>query len=215
MANKKPDADGAEADDSGAPAAIVHRFQREHDERLRDPARRKAAHLVAEAEKKFFANEPDEAIELLRRAADVDPDHQRKVDAYTRLRQQNARTGKVKLAKAINDVLVPRMRSEGFNLDGGASKWREGLMLRRTCVDIEQVIMVGRRKFGHGVALHVAVGRPGHGMYDYVDLTRFGLGPEQLQYVNQTEAEDALTRAASILVGDVLPTLPGSAAADA
>jgi hypothetical protein len=178
--------------------------------KLKDPANVRALGLVREAEELLQKKQYDECFQRISAAAALDPDWVPRVEDYRKAIEIEKRKGPVSLARAINRILLPRLRKLGFRQAYGddSPKWNEmsSAMVRMNSHGREGHMDMGRTKYGHKFWLSVSRG-VGDGEYQGFDLRTVGLEPEYQPYLNQKEADAMLKRVAAAFEGPILDWL--------
>ncbi len=120
---------------------------------------------------------------------------------------------RVSLERTVNEVLAPYLLSRGFTIagsKGGRSSWAEGRYFRRLRSDREDVIFLGRDKFGQAVSLNIARQKQ-DGSYAYMDWHNRGLTRERLKYSNQQDLDELLKFLLWYFDGEIVPWLESMA----
>lgn len=101
---------------------------------------------------------------------------------------------RVNLTKAINTTLAPELTKRGFSMRDGtkdASRWSEGRFFRRERNGREDILLIGRDKYGGALAFTVVRERQ-DGSSAYMDWHNRGLTRERLRYGDQDELNELL-----------------------
>ena len=212
-AEMKARAEGEDAqpwEDYAGYLKVVEEVQERMKTKLQDPAKRKALELAQQAHDLFWEKRYDECLQKITEAADLDPDYACRVEATREAIEIELRKGPVRLTRAINRILYPRLRKLGFRPKFGedSAKWNEqnSQLSRLNLHGSEGGIDMGRTKFGKRFAL--AVWRQERsGEIERLDLHTVGLKPESLCYLNQAEADAMLERVAEAFEGPILTWL--------
>ena len=93
---------------------VVEEVQELMKKKLQDPANRKALELAQEAFDLFWEKRYDECLQKITEAANLDPDYTYRVEATRKAIDVELRKGPVRLTRAINRILYPRLRKLGF-----------------------------------------------------------------------------------------------------
>lgn len=180
------------------------------EQKLRDPAKHQALELARESQDLFWNKQYEKSIQRISEAADLDPDYAYRVEALAKAIQQEMRKGPVRLTRAINRILYPRLRKLGFRPKFGDDneKWTEQTshLIRINPQGREGGTDFGRTKFGRRFALAV-FRHNSSGEREGLDLGKFGLDDEALRYLNQEEADEMLDRVAKAFEGPIVAWL--------
>src|SRR5467141_2939783 len=96
---------------------------------------------------------------------------------------------KPKVSCSMGHVIVPRLQELGFAVMSPANngKWNDcSYFSRRSGEGREQIIMIGRDKFGGALGVLVGRQRP-DGSFEYTDWMKAGLNQERLEYRTQKD----------------------------
>lgn len=188
---------------------VVEEVQERMRKKLQDPANLRAMELALEAEALFEKKKYDKCIQKITQAAALDPEYTYRVERWRKAIEMERRKGPVKLTRAINRILFPRLRKLGFHHQFGkdSPKWKEGTMQVRTgSHGREGGVHMGGAKFGKRFGLNVwRYSRSDE--IEYLDMSKVGLEPKSLGYLNQEEANAVLERVAEAFEGPILAWL--------
>ncbi len=189
---------------------VVEEVQERMKQKMQDPANRKALDLAQESDDLFWEKRYGECLQKITEAANLDPDYAYGVEATRKAIAVELRKGPVRLTRAINRILYPRLRKLGFRPEYGedSARWNEqsSQLSRINSHGGEGGMDMGRTKFGKRFAL--AVWRhDSTGEIERLDLRTVGLAPESLCYLNQAEADAMLERIAEAFEGPILAWL--------
>jgi hypothetical protein len=189
---------------------LVDQMNQQWKDKLRDPEKARAYQLREEAWDCVFSRKhynPDRALELMQEAARLDPEYEPQVQGVKNVIARKARTGKVSLKKAINVIFVPRTKDWGFTIKDADQKtqgWKEGAHFTRQFNGLEQIILIGRTKFGKALGLNVCRQKQ-DGTYEWLDVRQVGLTPDSLEYLNQAELDVVLKHVVAVFEAQILP----------
>jgi len=111
----------------------------------------------------------------------------------------------------MNEKVVPTLRALGFSVvPSGGPTWNEGDYFSRTVHRRQQIIRIGRQKFGGALGLNV--GRQlADGSFDYMRWHELGLSLEHLKYSSEDELAAAIERLLAFVDDAILPWLAAPA----
>ncbi len=185
---------------------LQEEWQAAWEQQLQDPAKRRAWELLQKGEELFWDKKLyDDGIALLVQAAELNPEYRSAVESHRKCKDEELRKGRVRLTRAFNRILLPRLTALGLRARGGATAGIP-MLFRVSPSGREGQVDMGRTKFGKEFGLGVARSSQ-DGRWEHLDLATVGLGEEQLRYLNQAEAEAVLERVAKAFEGPILAWL--------
>jgi len=207
MKNQAEGEDAEPWDDYEGYLKVVEEVQERMKKKLKNPANRKALELAQESDDLFWKKQYDESIQKIKEAANLDPDFTYGVEATRKAIAIELRKGPVRLTRAINRILYPRLKKLGFRPMFGedSARWNEqnSTLVRINAYGREGSMDMGRTKFGKRFGLSVTR-HDSKGEIERLDLSTVGLEPESLCYLNQDEANGMLERVAEAFEGPIL-----------
>ncbi len=174
---------------------LYHQFQ----EKMKNPDYAKAHELREEAWSYIFSKKnysPDKALQLITEAARLNPEYESQIQGIKNMIERKAKTGKVNLKKVINNIFLPVLIQQGFelsNADLKSKKWKEGAYFQRKVGNITNTILIGRTQFGHEVGINISKQQENYNP-EYFDFRLLGVSRKDFEYLNQNELESVINK---------------------
>jgi hypothetical protein len=113
---------------------------------------------------------------------------------------------KARVKETVRRRVVPHLVELGFVVmsPGNDGEWSEGSYFRRVRGGLEEVISIGRHKFGGALGLLVTRERPAKN-YEGMDWVKEGLSPASLKYETQGDLERVVDTVLAFTRDRVLP----------
>jgi hypothetical protein len=196
-------------DDKKKHDELYHQFL----EKMKNPVFAKAYKLKEEAWAHICSKKnynPDKGLQLIAEATQLNPEYEPQIQGMKNMIERKAKTGKVNIKKAINNLFLPILVKHGFELVNSDSKnkgWKEGAYFHRKIDDIKNTILLGRTKFGHELSV-IFFKQQENCSLESFNFRSIGIFPHKdFEYLNQNELELVIIKIVLIFNENIVPWL--------